>query len=114
ELANRFHFTPGQIASAWRQALVLAAEHGELPGRAELAAAARDQFRHRLSQHAVAIEPRRSWDDLIIPEESLALIREACDRYMLRETVLGGWGLGGRLTYGTGVHLLFAGPPGTG
>ncbi|WP_146200373.1 AAA family ATPase, partial [Paenibacillus agaridevorans] len=49
-----------------------------------------------------------------IPDESLDLIREACKRYMLREQVLGGWGLGGRLTYGTGVHLLFAGPPGTG
>ncbi|QNK59802.1 ATP-binding protein [Paenibacillus sp. PAMC21692] len=115
ELADRFHFTPGQIATAWRQALVLAAGRGEaLPSRADLAAAARGQFRHRLAQHAVAIEPRRSWEDLIIPDESLDLIREACKRYMLREQVLGGWGLGGRLTYGTGVHLLFAGPPGTG
>ncbi|MEK3881878.1 ATP-binding protein [Paenibacillus sp. PL2-23] len=115
ELADRFPFTPGQIGDAWRQSLVLAAGRGRSwPKREELAAAARSQFRHRLSQHAIAIEPRRGWSDLIIPTESLLLIREACDRYTHRETVLGDWGFGGKLSYGIGVHMLFAGPPGTG
>ncbi|MHA6485338.1 AAA family ATPase [Paenibacillus sp. strain BS8-2] len=115
ELASRFHFTTGQIATAWRQSLILAAERGDrLPSRADLAVAARGQFRHRLSQHAIAIEPRSSWRDLILPTESFDLIREACNRYMLRETVLEGWGFSSRVTYGTGVHMLFAGPPGTG
>jgi hypothetical protein len=115
ELASRFHFTPGQIASAWRQSLVLAAERGDgLPDRAHLAVAARGQFRHRLSQHAIAIEPRSGWKDLILPEEARDLIHEACNRYMLRESVLDGWGFANRVTYGTGVHMLFAGPPGTG
>lgn len=115
ELASRFHFTPGQIASAWRQSLILAAERGDgLPRRSDLAVAARGQFRHRLSQHAVAIEPRSGWKDLILPDEARDLIHEACSRYMLRETVLEEWGFGGRVTYGTGVHMLFAGPPGTG
>ncbi|MDQ6422317.1 ATP-binding protein [Paenibacillus sp. LHD-117] len=115
ELADRFHFTPGQIASAWRQARVLAAGRGEaLPRRVDLAAAARGQFRHRLAQHAVAIEPRRGWADLILPAESMELIREACNRYVFRETVLGEWGFSSRLSYGIGVHMLFAGPPGTG
>lgn len=115
ELASRFHFTAGQIASAWRQSLVLAAERGDgLPVRSDLAEAARGQFRHRLSQHAIAIEPRSGWKDLILPDEARDLIHEACNRYMLRETVLDGWGFANRVTYGTGVHMLFAGPPGTG
>ncbi|MCR2802432.1 AAA family ATPase [Paenibacillus soyae] len=115
ELASRFSHTPGQIASAWRQALVLAAERGDgLPRREELAAAARGQFRHRLARHADRIEARRGWSDLIIPADSLETIREACSRYVHRETVLGQWGFGGKLSYGTGVHMLFAGPPGTG
>ncbi|THF77588.1 ATP-binding protein [Cohnella fermenti] len=115
ELAARFQFTPGQIASAWRQSLILAAERGErLPDKSDLAAAAKGQFRHRLAQHAIAIKPRSRWSDLILPKESLSLIQEACNRYKLRETVLSDWGFAGRVSYGTGVHLLFAGPPGTG
>lgn len=115
ELGDKYRFTPGQIGQAWREAAGIAASRGERePSRGELEAAARKQFRHRLGQLADRIEPRRSWDDLVLAEEPLSLIREACDRYVHRETVLNRWGFGRKLPYGTGVHLLFSGPPGTG
>ncbi|WP_168122504.1 ATP-binding protein [Paenibacillus sp. HB172176] len=115
ELAEQFHLTPGQISSAWKQAIVHASGRGAYwPGKADLAKAARGQFRHRLAQHAVAIEPRRGWADLILPAESKSLLQEACSRYILREKVFGEWGFGSKLSYGTGAHMLFAGPPGTG
>lgn len=115
ELGDKYRFTPGQIRQAWRQAAALASARGRRsPGREELEAAARRQFRHRLSQLADRIEPVRGWGDLVLPAEPLALLREACLRFAHRETVLSRWGFGRKLPYGTGVHLLLAGPPGTG
>lgn len=115
DLGNKLRFTRGQIAQAWERALLLASERGEaLPARGDLELAARTQFNHRLAELADPIRPARDWEDLILPAESLSLIREACNRFKHRETVLGQWGFGRKLPYGTGVHLLFAGPPGTG
>ncbi|MBB6735612.1 ATP-binding protein [Cohnella zeiphila] len=115
ELGDKYRFTPGQIRQAWRQAAALASARGEsAPRREDLEAASRRQFRHRLSQLADRIVPVRAWSDLVLPEEPLALLREACHRFSHRETVLSRWGFGRKLPYGTGVHLLLAGPPGTG
>ncbi|MFB9275299.1 ATP-binding protein [Cohnella cellulosilytica] len=115
ELADKYRFTPGQIGSAWRQATLLAASRGTaLPERSEIEAASRGQFRHRLAQLADRIAPARTWDDLVLADEPYSLIREACDRFLNRETVYERWGFGRKLPYGKGLSLLFAGPPGTG
>ncbi|MFC5468668.1 AAA family ATPase [Cohnella suwonensis] len=115
ELADKYRFTAGQIANAWRQASAMAAGRGDpIPGRRELDAAGRGQFRHRLAQLADRIVPARSWEDLVLPPEPASLIREACNRFRHRETVFERWGFGRKLPYGKGLSLLFAGPPGTG
>ncbi len=115
ELADKYRFTPGQIGSAWRQAATLAMSRGAgMPDRGEIETASRGQFRHRLAQLADRIVPARTWDDLVLADEPYALIREACDRFMNRETVYERWGFGRKLPYGKGLSLLFAGPPGTG
>lgn len=115
DLGNKLRFTRGQISQAWERALLLASDRGEtLPTRGDLELAARTQFNHRLAELADPIRPARDWGDLILPAESLSLIQEACNRFKHRETVLGQWGFGRKLPYGTGVHMLFAGPPGTG
>jgi hypothetical protein len=115
ELGDKFRFTPGQIASTWKHSLILAAARGESkPSREDLVVSSRIQFNHRLAELADLIQPNRTWEDLILPPESLSLIKEACNRFKLRETVLGRWGFGRKLPYGTGIHMLFAGPPGTG
>jgi SpoVK/Ycf46/Vps4 family AAA+-type ATPase len=115
ELADKYRFTPGQIKSAWRQATALAVGRGsELPERAEIEAASRSQFRHRLAQLADRIVPARTWEDLVLAEEPYSLIREACNRFVHRETVYERWGFGRKLPYGKGLSLLFAGLPGTG
>jgi len=115
DLGNKLRFTRGQIARSWERALLLAADRGEdVPSRSDLELTAHTQFNHRLAELADPIRPARHWEDLILPAESLSLIREACNRFKHRETVLGRWGFGRKLPYGTGVHMLFAGPPGTG
>jgi hypothetical protein len=115
ELGDKLRFTHGQIISTWNRALVLASDRGaDKPSLDDLELAARTQFNHRLAELADPIKPTRSWDSLVLPPETLSLLKEACNRFLLRETVLGRWGFGRKLPYGTGVHLLFAGPPGTG
>lgn len=114
-LADKYKFTPGQIGQAWRQATALAVGRGEdLPTSGELEAACRMQYRHRLAQLADPIKAARKLGDLILPQEPLALIREACNRFRNRETVFERWEFGGKLPYGKGLSLLLAGPPGTG
>src|SRR5207302_8258339 len=59
-------------------------------------------------------EPVYRWTDLVLPEDSLAQLREICQRVAHRHRVLGEWEFGRKLSLGKGVNALFAGPSGTG
>lgn len=115
ELGDKYRLSPGQIVSAWKQAMIAAEARGDRrPSLEDLETASRKQFNHRLAEMADSVHPTRTWDDLVLHPESLSLLQEACSRFKHRETVLGSWGFGRKLPYGTGIHLMFAGPPGTG
>ncbi|MFF2091009.1 ATP-binding protein [Paenibacillus sp. NPDC058174] len=115
ELADKYKFTPGQIEGTMRQARRGAALGG---GRSltlrDIDEASRNHVSHRLSELADRLKPSRAWDDLVLPEEPFALLKEACSRYRNGETVYSRWGFGQKLPYGRGLSMLFAGPPGTG
>ena len=53
-------------------------------------------------------------DDLVLPPDVLAKLRELVAHVALRHVVLDDWGFRRRLPRGQGVPALFAGPPGTG
>jgi AAA+ superfamily predicted ATPase len=120
-LAERFRLTPAQANEAalaavnrrrWR-----AAADGAAPvpaGLDDLFQAARAQCGHELAILARRIAPRRRWDDLVLPDDSVAQLREICTRVAVRRRVLHDWGFGQRLSLGKGVTALFAGPSGTG
>lgn len=60
------------------------------------------------------IVPRATWDDLVLPAETLAALRAVADAVRVRDIVDGTWGFahdGGR---GEGIALLLSGPSGTG
>ncbi|MEU4237154.1 ATP-binding protein [Actinoplanes sp. NPDC026619] len=61
---------------------------------------------------AVRIRPRRAWDDLILPPEEAAQLRELAGRHRGRDIVYGRWQFSPAPS--TGVVALFAGPSGTG
>ena len=65
-----------------------------------------------LDRLATRIRPRRRWDDLVLPDEQMAGVREIATRYRHRGTVFGDWGYQPLPT--TGTVALFAGPSGTG
>lgn len=65
-----------------------------------------------LDKLAVRIRPRRSWTELVLPEEPLGQVRDVIDRYRHRRQVYEQWGFAP--VPSAGVVAMFAGPPGTG
>jgi SpoVK/Ycf46/Vps4 family AAA+-type ATPase len=57
---------------------------------------------------------KRSFDELVLPEEQLAQIREIASQAQHRAHVYERWGFGAKLNRGRGIAALFAGPSGTG
>ncbi len=117
-LADRFRLTPRQIddaaATAINTAAVTADSHPAGPDLTGLTAAARALAGHGMTAVASKVTTTATWDDLVLPTDVLAQLRELCDRVTARERVLGDWGLAARLPLGRGVAALFTGPPGTG
>ncbi|ABA58345.1 AAA ATPase [Nitrosococcus oceani ATCC 19707] len=126
-LANRFRLTPNQIAeaavTACNQALLRSITQApeELPSQSriqptlsDLFAAARTQSGHELATLAKKIQPKYTWNDIVLPDDSMAQLREICQWVHHHHQVLGEWGFDRKLSLGKGVNALFSGPSGTG
>ncbi|MER5597112.1 AAA family ATPase [Streptomyces sp. NPDC002265] len=70
--------------------------------------------RPRLGALAQRMEPRAGWDDIVLPPEESALLRQIGDQVAQRCTVYRNWGFGERENRGLGISALFTGPSGTG
>lgn len=112
-LAVKFRFTPGQIRQALADARALSIWEGKETASV-LEQSCYRQIRHRLDRKAVRIEPRYTWDDIVLPDEQKELLRSACNQVKYRSLVYGEWGFERKLAYGKGLSMLYAGPPGTG
>jgi hypothetical protein len=116
QLANQFHLTPGQIQAG----AAFAEQQCPLSGRpsairlADLYAACRQQATHKLNELAVKIEPRADWEDIVLPDDTLAQLKEICHQVTQRYRVFGEWGFDRKLSHGKGLSVLFSGPSGTG
>ncbi len=117
ELTTRFDLNGGQIAGA----VQLATQAGRLANPARTPITLRDLFRSsriqsqpRLSALARKIEPKYTWQDLVLPEDQMQQLREIADQVKYRHVVLHDWGFAGKLSLGRGINALFAGPSGTG
>jgi hypothetical protein len=76
--------------------------------------ACRCETRPRLESLAVRLEPRATWDDLVLPPAELALLRLVAARARRRSTVYDDWGFRHKLGRGLGLSVLFVGESGTG
>ncbi len=112
-LAERFRLAPGQIAEA---AMIFRQQREDDGGEDldRLFAAARSQCGHDLARLTTKIEPRFTWEDIVLPSESLAQLRELCQWVAHRSRVLQDWGFEAKLSHGKGTNALFVGPSGTG
>ncbi len=113
-LAGQFALNAGQIRDAAAAARDLAAGRGEPIGPADLYAAARQLSTPRLGGLARKISSHYGWDDIVLPEDQVALLKEIVATVRGRPIVLDEWGVGRKLASSRGVTMLFAGPPGTG
>ncbi len=113
-LSAQFTLSSGQIAAAAAAAMAQAVQTGRDLQLDDLFRAARFHSGHHLSELAHKIEPRYSWEDLVLPQTQMDMLREMVNMVKSRGLVLEEWGLGRKLTSGMGVSALFSGPPGTG
>jgi ATP-dependent 26S proteasome regulatory subunit len=113
-LAGQFALTSGQIRDAVSSAKDTSTQQQRSLESQDLFAAARTHSNPNLASLARKIEPRYTWEDIVLPEDSLALLREIVNTVRGRPLVLEEWGIGKKLVSSTGVTVLFAGPPGTG
>jgi hypothetical protein len=111
---SHFKLSPEQIPPAASAALASAAAEGREVTVADLRRGARARAAVGLERLARRVEPEAAWDDLVLPDHTLAALRDIAVRVKQRERVLGEWSMrrgGGREE---GVAALFAGQSGTG
>jgi SpoVK/Ycf46/Vps4 family AAA+-type ATPase len=105
-VAEHFQLGPGEIAE-------LGAQLGDGDGRA-LWRVCRDAAGAGLETLAEKIEPRFTWDDIVLPGPVLETLRAIAGQVRCRSAVYGRGGFGRKLVRGRGVTALFAGPSGVG
>jgi hypothetical protein len=122
-LAGRFRLTAVQIkeavagalhSSEWRAAKSSQSASNFLPTLDELYAMSRAETGHHLEKLARRITPRHGWDEIVLPADQLAQLREICFQAEYRHVVYDAWGFDRKLSVGKGLNVLFYGPPGTG
>jgi hypothetical protein len=109
-----YRMTSRAIRAAARTARALANADGTAVTAEHIHRGARLENVAAMGPGVRRIEPAVGWDDLVLPDEPSARLRELTSRVRHRDRVLGTWRLragGGR---GRGVTALFAGESGTG
>ena len=114
ELASRYRLNDIEIRSAVRNTLQQAALRGAAPDPSDLARSSRQQVRRNPGTLARKLTPFYDWDDLVLPGDQIAQLRELCHQARHRHVVYGDWGFDRKLSLGKGLSALFSGPPGTG
>ncbi|MGK7925173.1 MAG: AAA family ATPase [Spirulina sp.] len=133
-LSDRFRLTPDQIANAVTTASQMARwqsisstqkqfpspDRNPLktepvsPSFFDLCSAARHQSGCDLASLARKIEPKYTWDDIILQPDRIAQLRDICKEAEYQNLVYHQWGFAGQLSLGKGLNVLFSGSPGTG
>ena len=74
----------------------------------------RAQARPKLDDLAQRIDCAANWEDLVLPESQLQVLRDVAMQVKQRAKVYDRWGFGGKSKRGLGISALFAGVSGTG
>jgi SpoVK/Ycf46/Vps4 family AAA+-type ATPase len=116
-LAGKFKLGSGQIGGAVDAAVGIARTRDPRQPVItvdDLYAGARMQSTPILNELAKKITPHYQWDDLVLPADPRAQLREMSLFVEHRHHVYDTWGMGARLAMGKGLMALFAGNSGTG
>ncbi len=72
------------------------------------------ETRKGLDALAQRIEAKATWDDIVLPDAELRLLRRIAEQVRQRALVYQTWGFAEKTTRGLGINALFSGPSGTG
>lgn len=116
-LANKFKFSGGQIKDAILTASTIAIMNNPVEctlSLSDLYQGCKAQSNKNLKTLARKIEPFHSWDDLVLPVDSIEQLKEVSGNIKYKGTVYHDWGFDRKLPLGKGLNILFSGPSGTG
>lgn len=112
-LAGQFSLDLPSIHQIARTELAeTAAQSGNLPQRVWQACLLKTM--PSLDQLAQRIEPKATWDHLVLPQEALGLLHQIVDQVDQRGKVYNDWGFLAKMNRGLGLSVLFSGESGTG
>jgi hypothetical protein len=117
-LVHQFDFGPtevqGSVAEARRHRQLRDPDGAGGPSMDDLWQACRAQVGWRMREMAQRLLPAATWEDIVLPADVLAQLREIAAQVGYRVAVYERWGFGARLARGQGISALFSGPSGTG
>ncbi len=115
EMANRFTFTPMQIKQAVEEAKNFYLWNNKTKlSNLDMSKCAYKQIITNLGESATLIKAKYNWNQLILDKKEKIMLKNACNQMKYKNVVYEKWGMNKRLLYGTGLSMLFEGPPGTG
>lgn len=106
-LARHYRFAPAMVEE-------IAAQVGPAPEETVLREACRHAARQGMDGLAERIQCQATWEDLILPEFSMAQLQNLVRQVRHRATVYDDWGLATPGERGLGITALFTGDSGTG
>jgi len=112
QLAAQFNLSFPTIRQLARDALSEQADRAPLQDR--LWGACLASTRPQLDVLAERINPKATWEDIVLPEAESTLLHHIAEQVEQRTTVYEKWGFGEKMSRGLGISALFSGVPGSG
>jgi SpoVK/Ycf46/Vps4 family AAA+-type ATPase len=113
-LAGQFDLSLSTIADVARTVLEDDREPDGRTLHARLWEACLAASRPRLDALAERLDPKATWNDIVLPDQEMRLLWELAGQVELRAKVYDEWGFRRRMNRGLGISALFAGESGTG
>jgi SpoVK/Ycf46/Vps4 family AAA+-type ATPase len=117
DFASKFRLTGGQIRNVVINARNLAQLRGpdhQMVTAQDLSSFCRNESREVLHDMATKIQPKYSWQDIILPPDLFEQLHEIYRYVQHYYKVYSDWGFDKKLSLGKGLNVLFSGPSGTG
>jgi hypothetical protein len=111
-LTSQFNLNLGEIEQI--VTTVSPEETGDSELSAKLWQACLKRTRPRLENLAQRLDTKATWENLVLPDEQIGLLRQIAHQVRQRSRVYDDWGFRARMNRGLGVSAMFAGESGTG